>query len=295
MAEEQNKESNRGGLRSRLPKFLTEPISLSAGTPDTGASVAPDQDRKQAGGSGPTSAQDRKVKAPAEPASDNSPRPENLPSMNSASTATANRPESATAPAESAVDQESAVPLSSEEAQFQYFEYLVSEFQHMQSDMQRMYQLVEQVSERETAQEKVFNTLHAELRDYKNDFIYEHLKPVVRPLLFLFDSLEQFDAEIALYERPTNGERRQTGLSPSLVRENISFFRDQLIEALRICEVTPMESPKGAFNPRMHKVIDVVPVESKQDGMIQRVVRGGWFLNGQLLRSAEVIVGKTMS
>jgi molecular chaperone GrpE (heat shock protein) len=190
---------------------------------------------------------------------------------------------------------EQSEPLSSEEAQFQYFEYLVSEFQTMQSDMQRMYHLVEEISERETAQEKIFNTLHAELRDYKNDFIYEHMKPVVRPLLFLYDSLEQFDAEIALYERPNTGERRQTGLSPSLVRENISFFRDQLIEALRICEVTPMESPKGAFNPRMHKVIDVVPAEASQDGLIQRVVRGGWYLNGQLLRSAEVIVGKKMS
>jgi molecular chaperone GrpE (heat shock protein) len=190
---------------------------------------------------------------------------------------------------------EEQVPLSSEEAQFQYLEYLVSEFQEMQSDIQRMYNLVEEVSARESAQEKVFNTLHAELREYKNDFIYEHLKPVVRPLLFLYDSLEQFDAEIALYERPSNGERRQVGLSPQLVRENISFFRDQLVESLRICEVTPMETPRGAFNPRLHKVIDVVPVEEKRDGTIQRVVRGGWYLNNQLLRSAEVIVGKKMT
>ena len=190
---------------------------------------------------------------------------------------------------------EQQIPLSSEEAQFQYLEYLVSEFQTMQSDLQRMYDLVEEVSARESAQEKVFDTLHAELREYKNDFIYEHLKPVVRPLLFLFDSLEQFDAEIALYERPSNGERRQVGLSPQLVRENISFFRDQLIEALRICEVTPMDTPRGPFNPRLHKVIDVVPVEEKYDGTIQRVVRGGWYLNNQLLRSAEVIVGKKMT
>lgn len=185
--------------------------------------------------------------------------------------------------------------LSVEEAHLQHLQYLVEEFGQVQSEMQRMYHLIEDIAERESAQEKVFNTLHAELRDYKNDFIYEHMKPVVRPLLFLYDSLEQFDAEIALYERPSNGERRQVGLSPQLVRENISFFRDQLVEALRICEVTPMETPKGAFNPRLHKVIDVVPVEAAQDGMIQRIVRSGWFLNGALLRSAEVIVGKQMS
>src|SRR5690606_15299292 len=92
--------------------------------------------------------------------------------------------------AQQAADEETAAALSAEEAQFQYLEYLVGEFQHMQGDLQKMYRLIEEVSERESAQEKIFNTLHSELRDYKNDFIYEHLKPVVRPLLFLYDSLE---------------------------------------------------------------------------------------------------------
>ena len=33
-------------------------------------------------------------------------------------------------------------------------------------------------------------------------------------------------------------------------------------------------------------------VAREQDGTIVRVVRTGWFLNGQLLRPAEVVVGK---
>lgn len=279
MAEDQNKDPNRGGFRSRLPKFLTEPISLSGSASDMPL-VAASSKRTVAS------------------------LPENVPNLAQAAvnsgidtkiTDTIPMTNAQSASAEAIAIQETATPLSAEEAQFQYLEYLVGEFQHMQGDLQKMHSLMEEVSERESAQEKIFNTLHSELRDYKNDFIYEHLKPVVRPLLFLYDSLEQFDAEIALYERPTNGERRQVGLSPQLVRENIAFFRDQLVESLRICEVSPMESPKGAFNPRMHKVIDVVPVEAGQDGMIQRVVRSGWYLNGQLLRSAEVIVGKKMS
>jgi molecular chaperone GrpE (heat shock protein) len=257
MAEERKDNPQRSAQRLRLPKFLTEPITLS-GASSAAANKEPKTTMSEA----------------------------NLPNDEAPNGEMVNGDEP---------NGDEHAPLSAEEAQFQYLEYLVSEFQEMQSDMQRMYNLVEEVSARESAQEKVFNTLHAELREYKNDFIYEHLKPVVRPLLFLYDSLEQFDAEIALYERPSNGERRQVGLSPQLVRENISFFRDQLIEALRICEVTPMETPRGAFNPRLHKVIDVVPVEEKYDGTIQRVVRGGWYLNNQLLRSAEVIVGKKMT
>jgi molecular chaperone GrpE (heat shock protein) len=267
MAEERKDNPQRSAQRLRLPKFLTEPITLS------GASSA-------AANKEPKTTMSEANLPNDEAPNDEAPNGE----MVNGDEPNGDEPNG-----------DEHAPLFAEEAQFQYLEYLVSEFQEMQSDMQRMYNLVEEVSARESAQEKVFNTLHAELREYKNDFIYEHLKPVVRPLLFLYDSLEQFDAEIALYERPSNGERRQVGLSPQLVRENISFFRDQLIEALRICEVTPMETPRGAFNPRLHKVIDVVPVEEKYDGTIQRVVRGGWYLNNQLLRSAEVIVGKKMT
>lgn len=286
MVEDPNKDTNRSRFRSRLPKFLTEPITMP-GTQSTESDPSGDNGSVDAEAVAATNPQPTSQ----EHFAGDEGHEQDLKKTMRHSNAKGTSEDVDSAP----VAQPEEVQISSEEAQFQYFEYLVSEFQQMQSDMQRMYRLVEEVSERESAQEKIFNTLHAELRDYKNDFIYEHLKPVVRPLLFLYDSLEQFDAEIALYERPNTGERRQVGLSPSLVRENISFFRDQLIEALRICEVTQMESPKGTFNARLHKVIDVVPVDANQDGLIQRVVRGGWYLNGQLLRSAEVIVGKNMS
>lgn len=168
---------------------------------------------------------------------------------------------------------------------------IFGEIGQIRDGMELMYGLLSEIHQRETSQEKVFDTLYGELRDYKNDFIYEHLKPVVRPLLFLFDSLEQFDQEIAVQERPDSQERR--GLSPSLVRENIAYFREQLVEALRICEVTQMEAPEGPFNAKLHKAIEVVAVEPEMENTVQRVVRSGWFLNGQLLRPAEVAVGKS--
>jgi molecular chaperone GrpE (heat shock protein) len=173
-------------------------------------------------------------------------------------------------------------------------EFLQEQLQKMQSEMLRMSRLVESINERESSQEKVFNTLHSELRDYKNDFIYEHLKPIVRPLLFLYDSMEQFDGEVAEADKHHKGAEARV-ISPKLVRQNIQYFKDQLVEALRICEVTPMETPRGQFNPKLHKVIDVVPVKAELDGTIQRVIRSGWYINQQVLRSAEVIVGKKMS
>lgn len=169
---------------------------------------------------------------------------------------------------------------------------VAAELMQLRDSIEQLSDQIVQVNERETSLERVFDALHAELADYKNDFLYEHLKPVVRPLLFLFDSLEQFDGEIAMAESAMTQETSGELLSPPVVRENVRFFRDQLIEALRVCEVTIMDPPQGAFNAKFHKAVDVMPVPSEQDGTVVRVVRSGWFLNGQLLRPAEVVVGK---
>jgi molecular chaperone GrpE (heat shock protein) len=171
-------------------------------------------------------------------------------------------------------------------------EEVTSELQFLRSAVEQLTEQVTQVNERETSLERVFDALHAELADYKNDFLYEHLKPVVRPLLFLFDSLEQFDGEVAMAEATMTGVAGGEVLSPPVVRENVRFFRDQLIEALRTCEVTIMDAPRGAFNAKFHKAVDIMPVPVEEDGNIVRVVRSGWFLNGQMLRPAEVVVGK---
>jgi len=168
---------------------------------------------------------------------------------------------------------------------------LMQEIESLRGEIGEIGRTLQEFSDRGMAQEKVFSTLHSELQDYKNDFIYEHLKPVVRPLLFLYDSLEQFDDEMAVQEVSPDQEKRG-GLTPSRVRENVVFFREQLVESLRICEVTPMARPEGKLDPRLHKLVGTEIVEPEQDGVIQRLVRSGWYLNGRVFRPAEVVVGK---
>ena len=169
---------------------------------------------------------------------------------------------------------------------------IAEEVSALRADVQLLHEAFLALSDRESHQEKVFNVLHKELGDYKNDFIYEHLKPVIRPLLFLFDSLEQFEEEVLRFERPDTEERRQV-LNPRLVHDNIHYFRDQLIEALLVIEVTLMERPTGQFDPKLHKAVDVVEVPPEQDNTIQRVVRSGFYLRDQLFRPAEVVVGRS--
>lgn len=166
------------------------------------------------------------------------------------------------------------------------------ELEEVAARIDDLHTLLAEINNRGLAQDKVFDTLHNELQDYKNDFIYEHLKPVVRPLLFLYDSMEQFDEEMQNIERRIPQGMIINGIPPGTVSQNVQFFREQLIEALRICEVTPMQTPEGRYDPRLHKPIDTVPVPPEQEGEVQRVVRSGWFLNGRVFRPAEVVVGK---
>ena len=141
--------------------------------------------------------------------------------------------------------------------------------------------------------EKVFNALHAEMGDYKRDFVFEHIKPLLRPLLFVFDSLDEFDSEMALYEEDqARLELRPNALRATKVRQNIAFVRDQLEQALASCDVEPLPIPSGRFDGHDQKAISSVPVSPELDGTIQGVTRGGWTLKGHTLRPTEVIVGK---
>ena len=62
----------------------------------------------------------------------------------------------------------------------------------LRQDVQQLRAMMSRVVERNGVDQKVFDSLHSELREYKNDFFYERLKPIVRPLLFLYDSIQQF-------------------------------------------------------------------------------------------------------
>jgi hypothetical protein len=44
------------------------------------------------------------------------------------------------------------------------------ELQQLRSAVEEIHRVIVEVADRGTAQEKVFDTLHAELQDYKNDF-----------------------------------------------------------------------------------------------------------------------------
>lgn len=177
-----------------------------------------------------------------------------------------------------------------------YVEIMGQNISYLRDQLGEMRGEVSAINSRGSDSQKVFDALHHELNDYKRDFIFQHIKPLLRPLLFLYDSLEGFDNEMKLYEDAQRGQQlAPEALTGSKVRQNLAFLRDQLVEALQVCEVEPLPAPSGSFDARNQKAIDTVPVEPERDGTILDVIRIGWTLNGHLLRPAEVILGKAAS
>ena len=174
-----------------------------------------------------------------------------------------------------------------------YVEAMGQNIAFLREQMTEMHGQINQIQQRGGESQKVFDVLHHELNDYKRDFIYEHLKPLLRPLLFLYDSLEGFDDEMKLYEASQATHAMAPDALPATkVRQNIGFLRDQLTEALGVCDVEPMPVPSGPFDAKNQKAIDTAPVPPEKDGEIVQVIRIGWTMHGHLMRPAEVILGK---
>lgn len=153
--------------------------------------------------------------------------------------------------------------------------------------MGQLFDLVAAVQEQHASRDKAFDLLYEELADYKNDFFYERLKPLMRSLLFLLDSMEQFDREIKDHE-----EHGQV-LTNAAVKANLDHFRDQLVDSLYLAEMTPIESSSKEFDAKTQRAVEIVKVPAEENNTVQRTIRGGWTLGGNILRPADVVVGKS--
>lgn len=151
----------------------------------------------------------------------------------------------------------------------------------------QLYDLVAAVHDQHAARDKAFDLLYDELADYKNDFFYERLKPIMRSLLFLLDSMEQFDREIDEHDKHGHA------VSSASVKANLEHFRDQLIDSLHIAEMAPIEPTSNEFDAKTQRAVEVVSVPAEQNNTVQRTIRGGWTIGNKILRPADVVVGKS--
>ncbi|RYX82769.1 nucleotide exchange factor GrpE [bacterium] len=150
------------------------------------------------------------------------------------------------------------------------------------------------VAEQQGVQHKIFDALHTELGDYKNDFVSARMKPMLSAMLFLYDAISDFKGELDAYVDPPDwlGERV---LKKELIKMNLSYFQEQFDEVLRMCELQPIAPEMGEVAEP--KVQNIVSTETTEDvdlnNHIQKVVRIGWTQGEKIFRPADVIIWKT--
>lgn len=145
-------------------------------------------------------------------------------------------------------------------------------------DIQRM---VEDRLQTDLTKEKAFDQLYEELRQYKDDFLFQAEKPLLLDLLLFYDSLNWFQESMVKQE-----------MSPDVIADSFQYLIDEFLEILYRRDVNPMEA-SDTFDRKIHKAVKVEPTDNaEEDYKIKQVLKRGFIRSERMLRAEEVIISR---
>jgi molecular chaperone GrpE (heat shock protein) len=149
--------------------------------------------------------------------------------------------------------------------------------------MQRMDEHLVALRNTETVNQRLFNSLHQELKSYRDNFLRESLqKPFIRDLVVLFDDLNSLASQME-----TAGGTQKKGQAQW--SENLQNAIHSLVEVLHRMEVNEIE-PKEMVDRAFHRVVSYEPADfAEDDGRILMRVKRGFLWRDQVLRPEEVV------
>lgn len=180
------------------------------------------------------------------------------------------------------------------ESMFQNFEKSVLErLESISSPAVELTKRLEKIEEQLSAirsndnvNQQLFDSLHAELRKYRDNFLHESLqKPFIHDLVILYDDLNSLAAQLRSAADEKGGKRGHI----AQWRDNLENAIHSLVEILHRFEVHEVEA-KEFIDRALHKVITYEPADfPEEDGRIIMRVRRGFLWRGKLVRPEEVI------
>lgn len=137
----------------------------------------------------------------------------------------------------------------------------------------------------ESVNQKLFDSLHAELLKYRDNFLHESLqKPFIHDLVYLYDHLNGLGEQLASAAQE-KGKRSRV----SQWRDNLENAVHSLVEILHRFDVREVE-PRERVDRAFHRVISFEPADfPEEDGTIVMRVKRGFVWRGKLIRPEEVI------
>jgi molecular chaperone GrpE (heat shock protein) len=137
----------------------------------------------------------------------------------------------------------------------------------------------------EGVNQRLFDSMHRELKEYRDNFLHESLqKPFIRDLIVLFDDLT---ALLGQLKSASKTENKRGSLKHSA--DNLENTIHGLIEILHRLEVTEI-APKEMVDLALHKVVSYEPADfAEEDGRIVMRLKRGFLWRDKVLRPEEVI------
>jgi molecular chaperone GrpE (heat shock protein) len=137
----------------------------------------------------------------------------------------------------------------------------------------------------ESVNQQLFDSLHAELLKYRDNFLHESLqKPFIHDLVYLYDHLNGLCEQLS-----SAAEEKGKRSRLSQWRDNLENAIHSLVEILHRFDVREIE-PRERVDRACHRVISYEPADfPEEDGTIVMRVKRGFVWREKLIRPEEVI------
>jgi molecular chaperone GrpE (heat shock protein) len=153
------------------------------------------------------------------------------------------------------------------------------ELRRLKDELADMKKMVNDRLANDKVREKAFDQLYEELKQYKDDFLFQAERPLLLDLLLFYDSLNWFQESLVKQE-----------MSPDVIADSFQYLVDEFIEVLYRRDVTPMEELE-VFDRTVHKAVKVVESDDpKSDQRIAQILKRGFTRADKQLRPEEVVI-----
>lgn len=146
-------------------------------------------------------------------------------------------------------------------------------------ELGEMRKMVHERLANDKVREKAFDQLYDELKQYKEDFLFQAEKPLLLDLLLFYDSLNWFQESLVKQE-----------MSPDVIADSFQYLIDEFLEVLYRRDVVPIEELE-LFDRTIHKAVKVMETDDERtDQRIAQVLKRGFVRADKQLRPEEVVI-----
>ena len=181
---------------------------------------------------------------------------------------------------------------------------------------ERINQQLQRLGSVESANQKLFDALHSELKGYKDSFLFDALqRPFVRDLVAIFDDFTAVHAQIAqrlaFFEAANDdmddgGAKQSRPIDPAaagataetendflrMLAGNVENQVHHFLEVFLRMEVVLSQSVRGTpLDKKTHRTVGFEPTRNPaEDGQIVRSLKPGFTWRERMIRPEEVVV-----